>query len=127
MHNMIQNRNCIIFSLEMVYNGYAEFHDHMPIKPIPIVLWGDTAILKSSVGSSGQSVYVFHIFPHNGKLPLAVILLIPCKSESSSFAIVNAYEEIAQYLNKIGFIVRYRDTDGDDSVDFIHNDFEKNN
>lgn len=78
----------------MVYNGYVEFHDHMPFKPIPFVLWGDAAILKSSIGFSGQSVYVFHIFPNNGKLPLALILLIPCMCQPSSFAIVNAFDDL---------------------------------
>lgn len=61
----------------MVYNGYFDFHDHLPVEPIPVVLCRDVS-LKSSIGSSGQPVYVFHLLPLNGNLPPVVIHIMPC-------------------------------------------------
>ena len=88
----------------MVYNVYVEFRDHIPVEPIPVVLCGDAASLKSSIDSSCQSVYVFHLLPLDGNLPPAVIHIMPRKCGPSTPYIVNAFEEIAQYLHKIGFI-----------------------
>lgn len=123
LKSMIQDRNCIAFILEMIYDGLIHFENHKPVEPIYVTICGDAASLKPSFQSSSNAVYAFQMLPLKSKLPPAVFHLMECKNGPSNANVVKAFDDIIKYLKEIGFIVKYRATDGDISFDFVHDDF----
>lgn len=121
--NMLTDKKYILPLLEIYYKDLIKFENHKPQERIRITLAGDAASLKPLNNSKNEAVYVFHFLPLDGRLPPAVIHMMPCKNGPSSQEVLNTFEEISVYLKKIGFDVQYHATDGDISFDSIHNTF----
>ena len=74
-------------------------------------------------GSLILVVYTYEVLPLNGDAPPSVINMMKTINGPSTSDVVDRFFQIADYLTKHNFIVKFISTDGDVSFDQLHRDF----
>lgn len=122
--HMIQDKYFVIALLRISFHGLISFDEqNIPSTPILITLCGDGASLKPTFESTQLALYTFEVLPLNHDLPPTVVHMMPSRNGSSPKEVVQTFNDLAKYLTKLNYIVKFRATDGDISFDRIHRAF----
>lgn len=120
---MINDKNDLLKIIETFYQNDIEFENHRPKQPILVTVCGDAASLKPTFTSSSKAVYAFELLPLDSSLQPCIIHMMESQNGPSPIDVVTKFKDISDYLTDMGFIVKYRATDGDISFDCLHSEF----